>query len=622
MPTTNPQPARKPQTCPSRLPPVDVGAARLGYSAASAADDVALQYATAPATSKPDEQRVAGGARRRPDRREHAGADHRAQADHTASPVPSLRASRVGGDVWRSPASCGGVSRRPDVGKVRAAAVAEILYRVTLEEALVELGVEAGADPETVRRAYLRVIKVRKPESDPDGFKRAREAYEIARDEGQLEALVHRFAGAGTGAGTGTVAVPAGDAKPAPGGSGEDAESRDDIIFQGFMAAWQSIPRSDNPRKRLEIAREAVATLPRDRRAYWMVVQSLTRFVPDSELAEALRAGYYAGFPEFLEALLVRTPRLVTREEVDAALASATLSLRMAGAAAGAAWDPDRTAALVVEMCAKAQANAQASDPEALPIAEMLDVILALQQANAVVQAARAQQAVRDLLRDNGLELPLMRGPLGGVWTLAEELATLPAAFPRALREAFAIATRAGDLKPAFFDTCAIIDRDRDEVERWAAKLTGATNVANTMREALQWRAAQRRSEWRFRVSPVMYWVAVPVLLALIRNCGSGPTSYVPSTYEPARTRVPHDDRSTRGRGTVVRAQRRAGRHGPQARRRAVRQRLATDGTAAVRSISRSSLGRSTQGTVSAASACWARSRTCPAARPTTRPTC
>ena len=134
---------------------------------------------------------------------------------------------------------------------------------MTLEEALIELGVEAGADPETVRRAYLRVIKVRKPKSDPDGFKRAREAYEIARDEGQLAALVHRFAGSGS-------AEPAtGDAKPAaasgggaaPGGV-QDAESRDDVIFQGFLAAWKSIPRSDDPRKWLEIAREAVAALP------------------------------------------------------------------------------------------------------------------------------------------------------------------------------------------------------------------------------------------------------------------------------------------------------------------------------------------------------------------------
>ena len=78
--------------------------------------------------------------------------------------------------------------------------------------------------------------------------------------------------------------------------------------------------------------------------------------------------------------------------------------------------------------------------------------------------------------------------------------------------------------KSAFFDTCELIDRDRDVVECWASKLKGATNVANTMREALQWRAAQQRAVWRFRVSPIAYWVAVPILLALIRNCDSGPS--------------------------------------------------------------------------------------------------
>jgi hypothetical protein len=43
----------------------------------------------------------------------------------------------------------------------------------------VELGVEPGAEPDTIRRAYLRKVKVHKPEVDPDGFKRVREAFEV-----------------------------------------------------------------------------------------------------------------------------------------------------------------------------------------------------------------------------------------------------------------------------------------------------------------------------------------------------------------------------------------------------------------------------------------------------------
>ena len=50
-----------------------------------------------------------------------------------------------------------------------------------LSEALGELGVEAGAEAETIRRAYLRLIKTRNPERDPAGFQRARQAYELAR---------------------------------------------------------------------------------------------------------------------------------------------------------------------------------------------------------------------------------------------------------------------------------------------------------------------------------------------------------------------------------------------------------------------------------------------------------
>jgi hypothetical protein len=51
---------------------------------------------------------------------------------------------------------------------------------VTLDEAWRELGVGDDAPPDAVRRAYLRLLKTRKPEVDPAGFLRLREAYEMA----------------------------------------------------------------------------------------------------------------------------------------------------------------------------------------------------------------------------------------------------------------------------------------------------------------------------------------------------------------------------------------------------------------------------------------------------------
>ncbi len=52
---------------------------------------------------------------------------------------------------------------------------------MSLDEALAVLGVERGVDHDTARRAYLRLVKIHKPERDPEGFKRVRAAWDVAR---------------------------------------------------------------------------------------------------------------------------------------------------------------------------------------------------------------------------------------------------------------------------------------------------------------------------------------------------------------------------------------------------------------------------------------------------------
>lgn len=49
---------------------------------------------------------------------------------------------------------------------------------MTLGEAFAELGVEPGTDVALARRAYTRLLRTRKPETDPEGFRRLREAWE------------------------------------------------------------------------------------------------------------------------------------------------------------------------------------------------------------------------------------------------------------------------------------------------------------------------------------------------------------------------------------------------------------------------------------------------------------
>lgn len=52
---------------------------------------------------------------------------------------------------------------------------------MTREEALRELGVPAGATAQSVRAAYMKLLRERKPDQDPAGFQRLREAYELLR---------------------------------------------------------------------------------------------------------------------------------------------------------------------------------------------------------------------------------------------------------------------------------------------------------------------------------------------------------------------------------------------------------------------------------------------------------
>src|SRR4051812_30928283 len=52
---------------------------------------------------------------------------------------------------------------------------------VTFEEALSELGIDRDASQDHARRAYLKLLKTRKPEADPEGFMRLREAFDLVK---------------------------------------------------------------------------------------------------------------------------------------------------------------------------------------------------------------------------------------------------------------------------------------------------------------------------------------------------------------------------------------------------------------------------------------------------------
>lgn len=63
---------------------------------------------------------------------------------------------------------------------------------MTFDEALAELGIEGDVEPDQARRAYLRLLKIRKPETDPQGFMRLREAYDLIKPGLEWRAVVLR----------------------------------------------------------------------------------------------------------------------------------------------------------------------------------------------------------------------------------------------------------------------------------------------------------------------------------------------------------------------------------------------------------------------------------------------
>ena len=385
-----------------------------------------------------------------------------------------------------------------------------------MQEALRELGADGAAGPEEIRRAYLRLIKSRKPESDPEGFQRARQAYEVARAGAELETIAlgseQRYESE-----TAPEREPSHGAAIIDGASGaSDGPATSEAAFEGFATAWRALPLSADPGLRVEIAREAIAALPADPRARWMLVRSLSGNGNDAALAEALRGGWKAGWPEFLEALLLRLPGRASGEEIEAGLASERPGLRLAAAAVAAQHgDGVAAAQVVVQMCAAAGQEREPLAAE-VPVGQMLHVILALHEAGAVEGARRAHAALTAFLHESGQELALAAGPSSGAWILAGELARLPVDFPSPLRRAFASATRAGDLESAIIEATNRARASRRVVKKWPSLIRAtAPNVAASLDAALARARARRVS---FRPSPGRWaWLALLLCSGLVR---------------------------------------------------------------------------------------------------------
>ena len=174
------------------------------------------------------------------------------------------------------------------------------------DEALRELGVDADPGDDTVRRTYLRKLKTRKPETDPEGFARLREAYEtvLARREGRE--------------GPRTQAAPWAQATkqhPQPGAASTPVAPSLDALTR-FRSEFWALPPDAPPEVLVDVARRAVEAVQDAAEPRRWLVAALLRANRDKEALAACRDAYRQGLPGFLVELAERFPRALEDAEI------------------------------------------------------------------------------------------------------------------------------------------------------------------------------------------------------------------------------------------------------------------------------------------------------------------
>ncbi len=341
---------------------------------------------------------------------------------------------------------------------------------MTLDEARELLGTAPEADAKTVRRAYLRLLKHHKPDTDPQGFQRLRAAFEMASDHvGVVEAapwsglvLAELSSGApseGDSAGA-ERDEDQGDVDLETAGVEEARDEADAELQRALMALHdQSLDDSERVRQ----ARAAVESWPASPAAHWALCEILEQVGLGQEIPAVLRAGDAAGIGGCFETLVADWPQALDQEEIARAEQHDSASVRLDLAIAMAETRPEQAATMGVD-------GLQSDDwlPAPPRLEQGLQLFLKLQSVGEVAASARVYAAVESLIEDEGVGIA-RHGPDLGHWVLVSEVFGLPVDFPSPIRAAMA----------------------RDLYQRNAVPLTVRAEARN-VRVALRRRAARQ----------------------------------------------------------------------------------------------------------------------------------
>jgi hypothetical protein len=290
---------------------------------------------------------------------------------------------------------------------------------VTLDEALAELGIDRDAGVDQARRAYLKLLKLRKPETDAQGFMRLREAYELAKERlGARDELFRAIAIARTGA--------------------------EPVLHTPEPVSFVHEPASDvqDPVEPAAEAHGPAADVPRppadDTHSPHPVDE------PAGEPAEATAENEEP------------PPEPDPFEPLDEELLDALLRV----------GEHTQAAELLARFLDAAAQHTEGPPP---PVASTLQLLVTLHVEGAVAAAGALHASLSGWLAASGQEVRVIRGDAAVRWTLLRELASLSSAFPRAARSAIGRAMLAGDLGKANKDLVSL-HAQQPAVARSAAK--------------------------------------------------------------------------------------------------------------------------------------------------------
>jgi hypothetical protein len=387
-----------------------------------------------------------------------------------------------------------------------------------LKEALVELGLDPADrhDEGTVRRAYLRGVKVRKPETDPEGFRRLREAYELLRVFGP--ALARQAAPDVPAVELRSDSPPPPDLPPPP----ADASGVDPLTpYLDRLDALPAQPWLD----RLAVAREAYRALPDHPRVEDLLEDIIAASNARSDqVVASLLPLVQEGDPASRWLLLTRHPKHVPLDELARLRREGTPGQRLATAAAYLEQDRADDAVATME---ELLASDRDREGGLLLQYQALRFALALYRRSLLPQASRAFAAAKAYMGTAGApQVGEAAAVTATLYLLCSELEAVPD-LPKEFRQDVTRGVLEGDLGVTSYTVRAFRRmHGARATRRWHRTLK---KQAPMIASVLQWVEPSERFSWGQMLR--QGWWGAFLLIPLIRLIVNQSSPNPPQAY-------------------------------------------------------------------------------------------